>query len=106
MVNAPLFAKTARAGYQARRGMSAGTVIPAIPKPASADAVTPVIRTCPVRQLLAGRPAAADLCGLLRGWSCTAETPAAAHPGISRDGPAGQHRAGRPAATKERSNRR
>lgn len=32
--------------------------------------------------------------------------PAAAHPGISRDGPAGQHRAGRPAATKERSNRR
>jgi hypothetical protein len=34
--------------------MSAGTVIPAIPKPASAGAVT-VIRTCPVRQLPAGR---------------------------------------------------
>ena len=105
MVNAPLFAKTARAGYQARRGMSVGTVIPAIPKPASAGVVT-VIRTCPVRQLLAGRPTAADSYGLLRGWSCTAETPAAAHPGISRDGPAGQHRAGRLAATKERSNRR
>ena len=34
-------------------------------------------------------PRVADLCGLFRGWSRVVPTPAAAHGGISRDGPTG-----------------